>query len=467
MTCALLTAALACNLPISFPSPQTGPEAGAATPSESQPQPLPSTSDADAAATPSGYAPASAVRPLPDTWEGIHVFNDQLYLYNNPAWIEFSATHYDGTQKMTRPDADALRALNPDFIILNYRLGMGLGYQGVDNWEACNFTGEWLAVIEGNDWVTEWPDEANVQENWFYHWPEDSADRVINCDWGWYLMNPADSGWRDYWAGEVLRQLAANDADGLFADSFSVPNFLGYDHYTPNLPDVDPAFEAEWTARLEDFMAFAQSGDLAPYHFIPNAGMLVTSRETTDYSLADGVMIEGFGEWGQGGYFDFADWELQMNNILDLTSQDKAVFAQQYVDAANVEDRLFLLANYLLIKDHHTYINLEFSMEPEWFPEYEIPIGNPTSRAPATVAGLWNADWGVYVRAYSNGLVLVNPTAEAQTINLDTTYYRAAPSGGGILPDNADTSAWTVTYTPVTQLTLSANQVAVLLVAAP
>ncbi|GEM_PF-5720502 len=39
--------------------------------------------------------------------------------------------------------------------------------------------------------------------------------------------------------------------------------------------------------------------------------------------------------------------------------------------------------------------------------------------------------------------------------------------GGGTIPDNGDTSAWTVTYTPVTQLTLSANQVAVLLVAAP
>ncbi len=121
--------------PVSVITAEDLPEAGATAPSES--------------------VPASAVRQLPDTWDGIHVFNDQLWLYDNPAWIEFSATHYVGAQKMTRPDADALRAVNPNFVILNYRLGMGLGYQVMDGWETCNFTGEWLGVVEGNDWVTE------------------------------------------------------------------------------------------------------------------------------------------------------------------------------------------------------------------------------------------------------------------------------------------------------------------------
>ena len=420
---------------------------------------------AAATPTPTGQP---AVRPLPDTWENIHVFNDQLWFYDNPAWIEFSASHYDGTQKMTRSDADALRAANPDFIILNYRLGMGLGYQAVDAWDTCNFTGEWLSVIEGDEWVQEWPGDAAVDEDWFFHWPEVGSERTVNCDWGWYLMNPAEPGWRTYWSGEVLRQLEANDADGLFADSFSVPNFLGYDHYDPDLPEIDEAFEADWTTRLENFMTFAQSGSLAPYHFIPNAGMLVTFRETTDYAIADGVMIEGFGEWGGGYFFDLADWQFQMDKILALSSQGKAVIAQQYVDAADVNDRMFLLANYLLIKGHLTYINLDYSMEPEWFPEYEIPIGHPSGSAPAAVADLWRADWGVYARPYSNGLVLVNPTTTAQTIALGGTYYLAAPSGGGIVPeDGLIPASWSVAYTAVTQVTLDANEVAVLLTTAP
>jgi len=406
----------------------------------------------------------AAVRPLPDTWEGIHVFNDQLWLYNNPAWIEFSAAHYDGTQKMTRRDTDALRAVNPAFVIVNYRLGMGLGYQSTDGWDSCNFNGDWLAIVEGNEWVQEWPGDGAVAENWFYHWPENGGARTINCDWGWYLMNPADPGWRSYWSGEVLRQLEANDADGLFADSFSVPNYLGHDHFDPDLPQVDASFEATWTSRLEDFMRFAQSGTLAPYHFIPNAGMLVTFRETTDYSIADGVMIEGFSQWGGGNFFDLADWRFQMNKILALVSKDKAILAQQYVDAGDAEDRTFILANYLLIKGHHTYINLEYSMEPEWFPEYTIPIGHPSSM-PAAVDDLWNAGWGVYARTYSNGLVLVNPTASTQTISLGSTYYLAAPSGGGTVPeDGGIPAAWRVTYTAVNQVTLGSNEAAILLV---
>ncbi|MBN2499270.1 MAG: hypothetical protein JXB38_00805 [Anaerolineales bacterium] len=407
---------------------------------------------------------APSVRPLPDTWEDIHVFNDQLWLYDNPAWVEFSAMHYDGTQKMTRADADALRAVNPAFILLNYRLGMGLGYQSTDGWDTCNFNGEWLAVIEGNDWVQEWPGDGVVAESWFYHWPEISGSRTVNCDWGWYLMDPNSPGWRTYWSGEVLRQLEANNADGLFADSFSVPNYLGYDHFDPDLPGVDASFEADWTTRLENFIAFAQSGALAPYYFVPNAGMLVTSRETTNYSMADGVMIEGFSEWGWGWFFDLSDWQLQMNNILELVNLDRVVIAQQYVNANDVNDRMFILANYLLIKGQHTYINLDHSMEPEWFPEYEISIGHPTGSTPATVDDLWNAAWGVYARTYSNGLVLVNPTASTQTIDLNGIYYQATPSGGGIIPDDGVLPTdWKINYAAINQITLGANEAAILL----
>ncbi len=411
-------------------------------------------------------SPATAtVRPLPDTTNGIHVFNDQLASSMSEEQFEFAAAHYAGTQKMTRADADHLRTYNPDFVILHYRLGMGLGYRAIQG--TCEPTGDWLAIIEGDDWVQEWPGDANVLENWFYHWPEAGTTRVLNCDWGWYLMNPDNSSWRTFWSGEVLRQFQANDDDGLFADSFSVPNYLGFDRYDPNLPELDNTFESQWATRLENFMSYVQQGSLADYHFIPNAGQWVTSRETTDYSIADGVMIEGFGGWGYASYFELADWQLQMNRILGLVGQDKAILAQQYIDAGDVDDRMFLLGSYLLIKGRYTYINFELDLEPEWFPEYGIPIGSPTGGTPANIGALWNAGWGVYARTYSNGRVLVNPTAAAQTVNLGQTYYQATPNGGGFIPTDGDVSAWTVSYAPVTSVTLASNRAAVLLNTAP
>ena len=408
-----------------------------------------------------GESQTSEVRAFPDTWDGIHIFNDQLASAMSDAQVVFAASHYAGTQKMQRSEADRLRSANPNFVILHYRLGMGLGYRAIQN--GCEPTGDWLHLIEGNDWVQEWPGDENVVENWFYHWPEAGQQRVLNCDWGWYLMNPDDPGWRSYWSGEVLRQLQANDADGIFADSFSVPNYLGADRYDPALPGVDPDFESQWAVRLQAFIQFAQQGGLERYHFIPNAGSWVTTRDTTDYSAADGVMIEGLAGWGYGSYFELADWQLQMDRILGLARQEKIILVQQYIDPEDIGERMFVLGSYLLVKGRYSYLNFEVGMLPEWFPEYGLPIGSPVDGMPENISALWDAAWNVYRRNYTAGFVLVNPTNTTLTIQLGGTYYQALPNGGGFVPEDGNISAWTLSYQPVTQVTLAPNRAAVLL----
>ena len=308
--------------------------------------------------------------------------------------------------------------------------------------------------------MQEWPGEAVVQDAWFF--PYAGSDRVLQCTWGWYLMELNDPGWRSYWMGEVLRQLAANENDGLFADSFSVPNYLGGSTFEPDLPAYDPAFESEWARRIEDFIDYVQAQFAGQYYFIPNVGYWVTTRNPTDYSNVDGVMIEGFSEWSPGNPFSLSDWKLQMNRILGLTSQDKVLILQSYVDETDIEDRTFVLANYLLVKGVHSFINMDLGLEPEWFPEYEIPIGSPLDPLPADIDNYLDPS-GLYRRDYTNGLVLVNPGTVARTIDLGGTYYLATPSGGGLLPANADTSAWTVDYAPVTSVTLNPHQGAILL----
>jgi hypothetical protein len=67
------------------------------------------------------------VRSIPDTSGAIHVWNDQLPDTMTPAQIRFVARHVDGTQKVSRQTAGALRSHNPDFLVLHYRLGIGDG----------------------------------------------------------------------------------------------------------------------------------------------------------------------------------------------------------------------------------------------------------------------------------------------------------------------------------------------------
>jgi len=177
-------------------------------------------------------------------------------------------------------------------------------------------------------------------------------------------------------------------------------------------------------------------------------------------------MIEGFAEWEAGTPFDLADWQLQMERILGLARLGKILILQPYTDGA-VADRIFLLSNYLLVKGAHSYINLETGLNPEWWPEYEIPIGTYIGAIPSNAAALYDAAAGVYRRAYTNGLVLVNPGTTPRAVALGGTYYLATPVGGGDVPADGDTSGWRVDYTAVTSITLGPGRGAILLSSQP
>jgi uncharacterized protein YbjT (DUF2867 family) len=68
---------------------------------------------------------AWARRPIPDTTGAVHVWDDQLPDSMIDAQIRFVATHVDGTQKVSLQTARRLRAVNPGFLVLHYRLGIG------------------------------------------------------------------------------------------------------------------------------------------------------------------------------------------------------------------------------------------------------------------------------------------------------------------------------------------------------
>ena len=75
------------------------------------------------------------------------------------------------------------------------------------------------------------------------------------------------------------------------------------------------------------------------------------------------------------------------------------------------------VANYLLMKGRCTFLHISGVQEYGellTYPEYRVPIGRPTA-GPRKRGGVW---W----RAYSNGLVLVNPRNAAAEVRVDETY---------------------------------------------
>ncbi len=401
-------------------------------------------------------------RTFPDTTNGIYVLNDQLATWSmSEAQFHFAATHYVGTQKVVRSAARHLRQYNANFLVLHYRLAQALGHSVPNG--ACQPTTDYLQIIDGDQWVQEWPGNAALQEPWFYHY---NSSRVFSCTDGHYLMELNDAGWRDWWSTQVISQVLDNEADAIFADSFSVPNYFGHCAYQPCLPDVDATFEQQWADREYAFTNYLQARLAGRWKWLPNIGAWITSRDPSDYGNLDGALLEGFAEWGNGNYFDQADWELQLNRVLPLIRAGKIIIGQTYPAETDVNERLFVLGSYLLIKGAHTYINLDIALEPEWFPEYTMDLGSPIDPLPADISTDFHPVWQVYVRHYAKGLVMVNPSGTAHNIDLGGTYYRVNPSGGGLVPEDGSAPG-ALSYSAVASINLGPHQAAIVLNAVP
>lgn len=406
-----------------------------------------------------GAGAVPAQRIFPSTASRLRVLNDQLATWSmSEAQFAFAASHYVGTQKVRRSEARHLRTYNPDFLVLHYRLGQALGHSYPS--AACAPTAAMIQIVRGDAWVQEWPGDAGVVESWFFH---QGGQRVFSCSNGHYLANLDSSAWRSWWSAQVIDELTQNENDGIFADSFSVPNYFGGCDWSPCLPEVDPAFEAAWAASEHAFTDFMKTALAAGgWKWLPNLGAMITSRDPSDWGNVDGAMIEGFAEWGGGSWLDPDDWALQMDRILPLAAAGKILIAQTYPDETDVAERMFVLGSHLLVKGSHSYLNLDTGLDPEWFPEYGIFLGRAVDALPATIGGLWDAARGVYTRRFLHGRVYVNPGTTTRSFDLGGSFDRVTPVGGGAVPPSG-VAPGSLTYTPVTSLTLGPHQAAVLL----
>lgn len=351
----------------------------------------------------------------------VRVWDDQLANDLTPAQVRFVATHEAGSQKLTRPQIEALKAVNPSFRVLQYRLGIGLGRQ--------------TSIIDGSRWVPEWP--RRVQEQWFFHV---RGRRELMKRWGWYLMNPDNASWRRFFTAQVKRQVADTGAWGVFLDSSSVPNEFGGFAWSPPLPDVDLPFERAWSKKIERWLPYVQRAVGKPV--VANAGSWVTTRDVTDYSHIAGVMIEGFG----AGYAP-GDWLLQQRRAWSLARRSRIVIAQSYPSTA--QDRLFDVASYLLVQGPQSYVNIQTSMDAEWWPEYDVDLG-----APRGTAHYGAVAW----RDFAKGRVFVNPGDAPQTVTF--AGQLVVPHGGGLVSVSGATDA-SLSTQPVTQVALPPRSAAI------
>jgi hypothetical protein len=161
--------------------------------------------------------------------------------------------------------------------------------------------------------------------------------------------------------------------------------------------------------------------------------MNITTSPTSYQRLApytDIILDEGgFTNFGRVGKNYITDnlWLSQIRTIQQIIKLGKGFVLNAYEPEAFYRDITnqevqWDLSNYLLIKGSHTFTYISvLQNSPEWGTffdqqEYHVPIGRP-------VTDMY-ASQGVYMRLYSNGLVIVNPSStNSHLLNFNHPYH--------------------------------------------
>jgi hypothetical protein len=400
-----------------------------------------------------------SISAFPNTSNGIYLLSDQLNGGLSNSLVQFIATHYAGTQKLLPADNARYVAVNPNWVLLHYRLATASG--------PANYitNGQW-----GSDWTS-----VTAHEDWFMH--DASGARLHNTTWNWDLHDIMNPAWRQYWVNSVIADMRTEGAQGVFADSFNAgvggywfdqndPRFAGTGAADPSLwPNG-----FTWINQQEDLINYVEAAFAATpeqFVYIPNLDALVTGWDNLDTSKLDGGFLEGFGDWGPS-YLNGApsDWTLSMNRALAMSDAGKILIMQpSLVDTPNsptgLLQRGFDLGTYLLLKGDHTYLNVvgdTTSSGAFYYPEDTINLGTAVTPLATDVSQyLWN---NVYRRDFQNGIVLVNPTNSTFTITLGQNYQLVQFNGGGGLSDasldaNGNYIDGSLTYSDVNTITLA------------
>jgi hypothetical protein len=395
-------------------------------------------------------------RSFPETNASIAILADQLPSMTASQMI-FATSHYVGTQKQLLPVTQQLRALNPNFLVLHYHLAMWQSAPGV------NF------IDDGTSWGNDYP-TVTTHESWFWH--NASSQRVTSNADGKLLMNISDSGFQQYWASSLATQVADGQYDAIFLDSASPALLQGECGTARNGSTADPRLagtaardttfpelgNATWIAAWESWitsLSSALSSQGIP--LIPNTSAFITGWDNTNYGLTPGIFAEGFAGTG----FALSDWQASTNELLSLAAADRIMILQNYLSATtDVATRLYYLGNYLLVKGHHTYLDYFASGPLEWYPEWKIDLGAPTTAMATDVSSL--ASSGVYRRDFVNGIVLVNPSGSSVNVALGGTYEQVVPAGGGAV-DSAGDEPGSLSMQSVASVTVGGRTAVILL----
>jgi hypothetical protein len=444
------------------------------------------------------HLPGSRFVPSTKRWN--LVWADQIVPGNiSQAQVKFAAEHYVATQKIWSDQAAQFRAYNPNFLVIIYHLAAGLNPLHNDDCpdpksnSGSGFIGDITPKrydSEFADYFIPWIAAKGIPENdprreaMFEHFDQvDSLHRVWHSDPAW-LMNLSNADWQTYCGDVCLDWMKGNSDEGCFFDvAVETNSFLyhpqsadpaprNFDWWqSPHGPAQDRGSFSSW--QNKNYLACYQNiykrfhTSAEDYLIIPNTDQMVTTvydplwtDGDANGETIDGAMMESFGSYrGQDM------WLTLERGLRHITGRGKILIAQFYgVDSV---ERLRRTAMYMLIKNENSFLNIINANGVEWYPEYEIDLGDqsplPKSLDALRIAG---SDWhSVWARDYNKGKVYCNTSDAAITVDIPSvgTWSQVITGGGGKVNADATIQPQYINYLPVSgKLSIPASSAIIL-----
>ena len=351
------------------------------------------------------------IGPFVDTWNNIHLFLSFDYKISNPAAV---ASHYDFVWGASVGNVAAFRSGNPN-IFISYYIPFHRDNGTFSNSGAYHDLAYWKAVHP--DWVLYKCDRVTP------------AYEFGNPNMPLDFANPAVLSWQI----QTYAQPASESGyDGIAADNVDLQNQFGacgvyingqwVHRYTGQLDD--PRWRTDvinWLAQMQQALHHLRH----PLALIPNFSIdgLSPSDPLTQQVIShiDGLEDEeGFTRYGDG-YLTGSAWLQRIQLIESVQQQHKPYYIINQFPSVGHAEIQWALASYLMGKEYSAALfisTIQGYGADLRYDEYNIQIGSPK--------GPMYQTQNVYMRDYSHGLSIVNPSAtDSYTVTLNADgHYR-------------------------------------------
>jgi hypothetical protein len=284
----------------------------------------------------------------------------------------------------------SIKAVNPNVKILGYK-SLIAEYSTFEDWSL-----------------------VNSHEDWFIH--DAGGNRIKSNQFGFYLMDVSSLGWKQHWVAFVNEKFnlpAGVYYDGVFIDD--VYNSLNSAVYSSTIPS---AVLSNWKSNN---IVMLQSIKAA----FPNKIVFINCDElnTDNYlSVVDGQMIEGYehAPWDNVNSYSGISFDI----LARKSATNKIVWAASGTMSSADPTQMSNLAKYCYasfligVNGSQAYWGFNDWGSSDGSKGYYALMNTNIGQA----IGSYYLSQNVYMRNYTTGKVLFNPSGNTYNINLGQTY---------------------------------------------